>query len=123
MRRAFNKRNPEPKLSPMTENILSLADNTPGYGREKLLEELKVTVEDTELYTASEVAKMLKVTSRTVRRWQERGWLVPSLYIRGSIARFTKEDIRKASRHNRLSAGIICHGDDERQQRKEGRKP
>ena len=86
------------KLSPMTENILSLADNTPGYGREKLLEELKVSVEDTELYTPKEVAKILKITTRTVNRWQERGWLVPSFHIPGTITRFTKEDIRKAKR-------------------------
>lgn len=69
------------KLSPMTENILSLADNTPGYGREKLLEELKVSVEDTELYTPKEVAKILKITTRTVNRWQkEDGLCRPSTY-------------------------------------------
>lgn len=86
---------PLPKLSPITETILNLCDNSPGYSRAKLLEEIG-PAEPEEWYTAAEVAKMFKVTVRTVQKWKESGWLVPSFKIEGGTVRFSMEDIRKA---------------------------
>lgn len=51
-----------------------------------------------EWFTTKEVAEMFKVDTRTVRKWKERGWIVPSFKIDGSTIRYSWDDIRKATR-------------------------
>lgn len=101
MRTKKTLKTPRPKLSPITETILNLCDNLPGYSRAKLLEEIIGPAEPEEWYTAAEVAKMFKVTVRTVIKWKESGWLVPSFKIEGGTVRYSMEDIRKVVQNGR----------------------
>ncbi len=94
--KTLQKKEPLKKLSPITETILNLCDNSPGYSREQLLEDLGAGIK--EWFTTKEVAEMFKVDTRTVRKWKERGWIVPSFKIDGSTIRYSWDDIRKATR-------------------------
>ena len=48
------------------------------------------------LYTSAEVALILGVNQRTVRRWVKDGKVVPAVVLPGGAARFEQSEINRA---------------------------
>ncbi|GAA1316766.1 helix-turn-helix domain-containing protein [Pseudonocardia xinjiangensis] len=49
------------------------------------------------LLTTSELVKRLRVSSRTIQRWRNEGWIKPEWTTIGGQARWIEEDVRAGS--------------------------
>lgn len=75
-----------------TNIILSLADALPGYGRDRMLEDLEPLIRAKKFFTVQEVAERYGVTVQTVKNWAKEK-LVPSLRVGEGCVRYSAADL------------------------------
>lgn len=76
-----------------TNIILSLADTLPGYGRDRMLEELEPLIRAKKYFTVQEIAERYCVTQQTVKNWAKGKTLVPSLRVGEGCVRYSAADL------------------------------
>ena len=60
-----------------------------------------------QLYTIQEVASILKVSSKTLRRWEQAG-IIKTIRTAGNQRRYRLEDIKKIERRRNLKQAMLA---------------
>lgn len=53
-----------------------------------------------ELYTTSQIAKIIGVTKRTIDRWRSKGIFIPEVKTPGGHSRYTKKQLDELLKNN-----------------------